>query len=212
MNFTVLLPFLLFEYALTISEIAAFLSVLGAADILFRFLAPQVGDCLKQPARIMIILVLLVIIIARFGKITANMYVIAWGIKAIVVSALIYVTHYPTILIIAFVLGCVKGLRVVYMSLVIPSYVPQERLASASAIQIISNSFMSLLGGHAIGKLKNTLFNYHFISKCFRCYEDQYWKLHILCDTTQLSHSANNYYVVRGYFVQKMPKKKGCRP
>ncbi|XP_066141065.1 uncharacterized protein [Euwallacea fornicatus] len=131
MNFTVLLPFLLFEYSLTISEIAAFLSLLGAADILFRFLAPQIGDCLNQPARILIILVLAFIIAARF--------------------ALMYIATYPTILLIAFVLGCFKGLRVVYMSLIIPSYVPQERLASASAIQIISNSIMSLIGGHAIG-------------------------------------------------------------
>ncbi|KAH1020053.1 hypothetical protein HUJ04_009782 [Dendroctonus ponderosae] len=136
MNFVVLLPFLLFEYSFTISEIAAFLSVLGAADIVFRFLPPHVGDCLKKPARVMIILVLGVIIAARL--------------------ALIYISHYPTILIIALILGCSKGMRVVYMSLIIPSYVPEQHLASALVIQIVLNSLMSLLGGYAIGITRTT--------------------------------------------------------
>ncbi|XP_050300408.1 uncharacterized protein LOC126738951 [Anthonomus grandis grandis] len=149
MNFTVLLPFLLFEYELTIAEIAAFLSLLGAADILFRFLAPHIGDCFRQPARVMIIAVLLVIILARF--------------------ALIYVTHYPSILLIAVILGCVKGLRVVYMSLVIPSYVPKERLASASAIQIIANSLMSLLSGHFIGVTRTQTGSYIYCVQFLNC-------------------------------------------
>lgn len=68
MNFIVLLPFLLFEYSLTIAEIATFLSVLGIADILFRFLAPLVGDCVQQPARILVVSVLGFIIAARTGK------------------------------------------------------------------------------------------------------------------------------------------------
>ncbi|KAH1020049.1 hypothetical protein HUJ04_009778 [Dendroctonus ponderosae] len=140
MNFVVLLPFLLFEYSFTISEIAAFLSVLGAADIVFRFLPPHVGDCLKKPARVMIILVLGVIIAARL--------------------ALIYISHYPTILIIALILGCSKGMRVVYMSLIIPSYVPEQHLASALVIQIVLNSLMSLLGGYAIGITRTTTGSY----------------------------------------------------
>lgn len=67
-----------------------------------------------------------------------------------------YISTYPIILIIAVILGCFKGLRVFFMTLIIPSYVPEERLASASAIQIISNSLMSLIGGYLIGN--NTYF------------------------------------------------------
>lgn len=39
------------------------------------------------------------------------------------------------------------------MSLIIPSYVPEQHLASALVIQIVLNSLMSLLGGYAIGEL-----------------------------------------------------------
>ncbi|CAG9761869.1 unnamed protein product [Ceutorhynchus assimilis] len=164
MNFTVLLPFLLFEYSLSISEIAAFLSILGAADILFRFSAPHIGDCFNQSSRIMIILVLAGAIISRF--------------------ALIYISHYPTILIIAFMLGCIKGLRVVYMSLVIPSYVPKERLASASAIQIISNSLLTLIGGHAIGVTRTKTGSYIYcvvLLNCLTAATIVMWSVDILC-------------------------------
>jgi len=67
-----------------------------------------------------------------------------------------YISNYPTILIIAVILGCFKGLRAFFQTLIIPSYVPKERLASASAIQIISNSLMSLIGGHLIGNQSST--------------------------------------------------------
>ncbi|KAF7282411.1 hypothetical protein GWI33_002725 [Rhynchophorus ferrugineus] len=134
LNFTVLIPFLLDEYSLPISEMANFLSVLGAADILFRFLAPHIGDCLKLPVRVMLILIFVIIIVGRI--------------------VIIYTVSYPGILGIAFLMGCVKGLRMVFMSLVIPNYVPKERLASASAMQIVSNSFTNILGGYLIGELR----------------------------------------------------------
>ncbi|KAL1489559.1 hypothetical protein ABEB36_013512 [Hypothenemus hampei] len=111
MNFTVLLPFLLFEYTMDISEVAAYLSVLGAADIFFRFLAPHIGDCLKQPARIMIMLVLLVIIAAR----------------------------------------------------------TEERLPSVSAIQIVANSIMSLLGGYVIGIIRTSTGSYKYCVILLNC-------------------------------------------
>lgn len=148
-NFTMVIPFLLDEYYLTVPEMAAFLSVLGAADIVSRFLAPHIGDCFKLPARMMIIVVLAAIIMSR--------------------CALLFVRTYPSILGIAFLLGCVKGLRVVYLSLVIPSYVPKERLATASAIQIVTNICLSLLGGYILGLTRAYTGSYVYCIIFFDC-------------------------------------------
>lgn len=54
-------------------------------------------------------------------------------------------------------LGIAKGVRTVYMTLVIPNYVPIERLASASGLQMMVNGLLILAGGPVLGKLLNVL-------------------------------------------------------
>lgn len=53
--------------------------------------------------------------------------------------------------IVAVAMGIAKGIRTVYMSLVIPSYIPIERLASASGIQMFTNGIFLLLLGPVLG-------------------------------------------------------------
>lgn len=55
-------------------------------------------------------------------------------------------------LIVGVALGIAKGIRTVYMNLVIPSYVPLERLASASGIQMLANGIFLISFGPLIGK------------------------------------------------------------
>lgn len=68
------------------------------------------------------------------------------------VSALLLFSDFSSLLGVAVGLGIAKGIRTVYMSLVIPSYVPIERLASASGIQMMVNGVFILIGGPALGK------------------------------------------------------------
>lgn len=65
------------------------------------------------------------------------------------------VEGYTQLLYVAVALGIAKGVRTVYMSLVIPSYVPIERLANASGLQMVVNGLFIFLGGPALGKLIN---------------------------------------------------------
>ena len=52
---------------------------------------------------------------------------------------------------VAFGLGIAKGVRTVYMTLVIPSYVPLERLPNASSIQSLVNGTLLMIAGPILG-------------------------------------------------------------
>lgn len=62
------------------------------------------------------------------------------------------VDGYSQLIYVAVALGIAKGVRTVYMSLVIPSYVPIERLANASGLQMVVNGLFILIGGPLLGK------------------------------------------------------------
>lgn len=66
-----------------------------------------------------------------------------------------------TILWIAVALGIAKGVRTVYMNLVIPSAVPLERLAAAAGLQMVVNGIFILIGGPLLGTLINLSRNLH---------------------------------------------------
>lgn len=57
-------------------------------------------------------------------------------------------------LIIAAIMGIAKGIRSVYITLVIPSYIPIERLAAASGIQMFTNGIMMISMGPLLGRLQ----------------------------------------------------------
>lgn len=65
---------------------------------------------------------------------------------------MMFANSFGTMLIVGLGLGAAKGVRTVYMSLVIPSYVPLERLASASGIQMVTNGIILMCLGPIIGE------------------------------------------------------------
>lgn len=52
-------------------------------------------------------------------------------------------------------LGIARGIRSVYMNVIIPDHVPIERLASASGLQMVSNGIFLLLFGSIIGVMRD---------------------------------------------------------
>lgn len=64
-------------------------------------------------------------------------------------------TTYCEMILVALSLGVAKGLRNVYMSIVIPSYIPLDRLASASGIQMFANGLAMMFLGPVLGKNDN---------------------------------------------------------
>lgn len=67
LNFSILTPFIFNDLAYTTPQIASFLSLLAVADIASRFLAPFVGDRIRQPPRIMYIISMVMLISARMS-------------------------------------------------------------------------------------------------------------------------------------------------
>lgn len=66
-------------------------------------------------------------------------------------SAMMFATDHQSMLIVCAALGVAKGIRSVYMCIVVPSYVPLERLASASAIQLFTNGMVMMCIGPILG-------------------------------------------------------------
>lgn len=67
-NFAMVMPFILDEHKYSATEVADFLSILAIADIVFRLLAPYIGNFLRQSARPMFVYGLVALILARTGK------------------------------------------------------------------------------------------------------------------------------------------------
>lgn len=131
-NFSLLTPFLLNEFKYSTEEIAIFMSTLAIVDIICRFLSPFIGDLLKQPPRIMYMFALMMLIISR--------------------TCLLFTSNFNEILTVAGVLGLAKGVRTVYMQTIVPSYIPLNRLAAASGIQMVANGIILLSMGSFVGK------------------------------------------------------------
>ncbi|XP_064214720.1 monocarboxylate transporter 14 isoform X2 [Tribolium castaneum] len=148
-NFSLLTAFILNEFGLTTDQIATFMSILGIADIIFRFLAPYIGQFLNLTPRPMYVFTLFMLMVTRFSLLISNNYFILLGV--------------------ALGLGIAKGIRTVYMSLVIPTYVPIEKLASAGGLQMMVNGFCILIGGPIIGKIRDITGSYTLCIVTLNC-------------------------------------------
>lgn len=71
--------------------------------------------------------------------------------------ALIFTKTFFEIRIVAIVLGAAKGFRIVFMSLLIPNYVPIDKLATACGIQTLANGIVNMLCGPLLGKQSNLI-------------------------------------------------------
>lgn len=134
-NFSLLTPFILKDFNFDTAQIAAIMSVIGFSDVLFRFVSPFVGERFKKSPRIMYLGSLVMIILTRFTLFFTSTY---WGM-----------------LLVALAIGIAKGVRTVYMNLVIPTYVPIERLAFASSIQMLINGVILMTLGPILGYIRD---------------------------------------------------------
>lgn len=54
---------------------------------------------------------------------------------------------------VSLIVGLAKGTKAVFQALIIPDYVPLERLPAASGIQMVCNGILSIGVGPIIGKI-----------------------------------------------------------
>lgn len=134
-NFSLLTPFILSDLGYETEQIASVMSTLAMADLLFRFISPFVGDMLKLTPRVMYMVALTMLIVTRFSILIAR--------------------NYTEMIVVAFLLGVAKGVRTVYMGLVIPSYIPIKRLPAASSIQMMTNGIILMTIGPLVGLIRD---------------------------------------------------------
>lgn len=75
---------------------------------------------------------------------------------------MLFTNSFLGMIFVALAMGVTKGLRTVYMNIVIPSYVPIERLAFASGIQMFVNGIVIIVLGTVLGKTYNTHYTQYY--------------------------------------------------
>lgn len=150
-SFSTLTPFILSDMTFSTIEIATFLSTLSIADIVSRFLSPFVGDYFTISARVMYIFGLLLLVITRMSKFIHHQPK-KNNIPDFLAAGVLLCDNFTKLLIVGACLGLAKGIRTVYMILVIPNHVTINKLASASGIRMVANGLVLLCLGPVVGK------------------------------------------------------------
>lgn len=158
MNFTIMLPFILNERSLDTNSIAVLLSILAGADIVSRFISPFFGQSIKSKVRIVYLMSLFSGIFCRMCECLAfHKILIARGawlyVTHVTVSGFLYAESYFSTVVVIFALGVTKGIRTVYTALVIPTYVPLPKLASATGLQMVNNGLLFFIFGPLMGNI-----------------------------------------------------------
>ncbi|CAG5077919.1 Similar to SLC16A9: Monocarboxylate transporter 9 (Gallus gallus) [Cotesia congregata] len=139
-NFSILMPFILNEIQFTKVQIAAVMSTMGFVDLMMRGVSPFIAEWLRQTPRKMYLVSLLMLILSR--------------------SIVTIFSDFTSMIIMAVGIGFAKGSRSVFMSLVVPSYVPIERLAHATGIQIFVNGVIIGALSPVLGIIREAKGNY----------------------------------------------------
>ncbi|XP_075972254.1 uncharacterized protein LOC142974040 isoform X2 [Anticarsia gemmatalis] len=135
LNFSILTPFILGDYGKTKAEVAVFMSLLAGVDICVRFSIPFVA-----------------------GKIGwDNNSFFLFGVMSMAMGRVVlaYCQTSYVVLLVAVIIGFGKGLRTVFMALVIPTHVPLHKLPGATGIQLITAGFVYLSLGPIVGWIKD---------------------------------------------------------
>ncbi|XP_029173669.1 uncharacterized protein LOC114942459 [Nylanderia fulva] len=132
-NFNAMIPFVLAELAsLDRTSIATVMSIQAAADIAGRLCVPLMAQKVGWTCRNLYVISLL-------GSILGRTILSTWG------------NSYVTVIGVSLIVGLSKGTKAVFQALIIPDYVPLEKLPSASGIQMVCNGILSISVGPLLG-------------------------------------------------------------
>ncbi|XP_017064893.1 uncharacterized protein LOC108103776 [Drosophila eugracilis] len=131
MNFSVLTPFILNSFGYDDKQISLVMSLLAIMDISVRFLAPLALEKVKLDNRVLF----------------------AFGILCIAVGRVVvaFTSSYEVMIGVFLLIGFGKGFRTIFSPLIIPSYVPLNRLPAASGLQLMFNTNFSFAMGPILG-------------------------------------------------------------
>ncbi|XP_053975244.1 monocarboxylate transporter 9-like isoform X1 [Hylaeus volcanicus] len=149
-NFNAMIPFVLSELAgLERTSIATVMSIQAASDITGRLCVPLLAHKAGWTSRNLYVFSLV-------GSTLGRTILSAWG------------TTYVAVVCVALIIGVAKGTKAVFQALIIPDYVPLERLPAASGMQMVCNGILSIAIGPIIGLVHDSMNGYvgalHFTS------------------------------------------------
>ncbi|KAF2893807.1 hypothetical protein ILUMI_12367 [Ignelater luminosus] len=140
LNFSILTPFVLKEFNFEKYQIATFMSLLGATDILVRFFIPFLADKIGWSNRTFFLAGVLGMAFGRIILVHTQVFSVSLGV--------------------AVMIGFGKGLRTIFMALVIPSHVSLERLPAASGLHLATSGILFLILGPVVGWVRDAVDNY----------------------------------------------------
>ncbi|CAH1175768.1 unnamed protein product [Phaedon cochleariae] len=140
MNFSLATPIILTEFNFTKYEIANFMSVLAATDLIVRFISSVVAD--------------------KIGWSNRTYFLIGVMSMAIGRVILVHTQTYTLGMFVAVVIGSGKALRTIFMILVIPSHVPLERLPAAYGLQFAVSGITFIVLGPVVGWIREQVGSY----------------------------------------------------
>ncbi|GJQ75164.1 hypothetical protein Trydic_g9768 [Trypoxylus dichotomus] len=140
LNFSILTPFVLKEFHFENFQIATFMSLLGATDVVCRFFIPFIADRMSWQNRSFFLLGVCSMAVGRI--------------------ILIHTQTYEWSILVALIIGFGKGLRTVFIALVIPSHVSLDKLPAASGLQLVTSGILFFLMGPVVGWIRDTVKDY----------------------------------------------------
>ncbi|EDV99915.1 uncharacterized protein LOC6565467 isoform X2 [Drosophila grimshawi] len=145
LNFSILTPFILTDFGFDTSQITVAMSLMAGMDITMRFLVPFITEKMTWDNRVFFLIGVVGIALGR---------TIVAGTRsfAVILSCFVWI-------------GLCKGVRTIFWPLIIPGYVPLNRLPGASGLQLLISGLFTLICGPLVGLVRDR-YNYSVTLHC----------------------------------------------
>ncbi|XP_039498184.1 uncharacterized protein LOC120455793 [Drosophila santomea] len=135
LNFSILTPFILADFGFDIPQITLAMSLLAGLDITMRFMVPFLTEKIPWDNRVFFLIGVVGIALGR---------------------TVVACTRSYSLILCSFVwIGLCKGVRTIFWPLIIPGYVPLNRLPGASGLQLLISGLFTLIGGPFVGLVRD---------------------------------------------------------
>lgn len=131
LNFSILTPFILTDFGFDTSQITVAMSLMASMDITMRFLVPFLTEKIPWDNRVFFLIGVVGIAIGRTIVASTRSY-------GVILGCFVWI-------------GLCKGVRTIFWPLIIPGYVPLNRLPGASGLQLLISGLFTLMGGPFVG-------------------------------------------------------------
>ncbi|KAH8356609.1 hypothetical protein KR200_010056 [Drosophila serrata] len=145
LNFSILVPFILADFGFDTGQTTLAMSLCAGFDLLMRFLVPFLTEKMPWDNRVFFLIGVVGIALGRTVVACTRSYHLILG---------------------SFVwIGLCKGIRTIFWPLIIPGYVPLNRLPAASGLQLLISGLFTLIGGPFVGLVRDR-FDYSVALHC----------------------------------------------